>query len=436
MTKPMINLVFAGHVDHGKSTLVGRLFYEFGLISEQEMKRLERHAHALDKGSFKYAFFTDKSLEERERGISIEVGFKGFETEKKRFNIIDAPGHKDFIKNMITGASVGDAGILVVDANTTYEKGIQAQTREHLLLLYSLGIKQVLIVLNKMDTANYSKNVYEGTKQQLTSLIEKIGARLKPDSNFIPTSALHGVNIAELSDKMSWYNGPTFVEAMDILEEPPRLEDKPLRMPILRTFRATSGGTVIAGKVETGTINTGDTVVIAPYPGREKISGEVRSIEWQHKRIDKAGPGEDVGILLGRLEKGFVARQVKKGYMVGDVNDPPVEVEKFKADLFVLDHPSSIRKGYSPYLHCHQAALPCSIIEIESTRNPKTGEIKEENPEQLVKGDRAVVWIRPQKPLVIEEFNKIPKLSRFVLREGITVAAGICLEALPKGKGD
>jgi len=431
MTKPVINLVFAGHVDHGKSTLVGRLFYELGLISEQEMKRLERHAHALGKESFKYAFFTDKSLEERRKGISIEVGFKGFETEKKRFNIIDAPGHKNFVKNMITGASMGDVGILVVDVNTTYEKGIQAQTREHLLLLYNLGIEQVLIVLNKMDTANYSKSVYEGTKQQLTSLIEKIGARLKPKSNFIPISALYGENITEPSDKMPWYSGPTFIEALDLLQEPPRLEDKPLRMPILRTFTSISAGTVIAGKVESGTINTGDTVVIVPYPGRGKISGEVRSIEWQHKRIDKAGPGEDVGILLGRLEKGFVARQVKKGYVVGDVNDPPVEVEKFKANLIVLDHPTSIRKGYSPYLYCHQAALPCSIIEIEKRFNPRSGE-KEENPERLVKGDSAVVWIKPLKPLVIEEISKIPKLSRFILRDGITVAAGICLKVIPR----
>jgi elongation factor 1-alpha len=436
MAKPMINLVFAGHVDHGKSTLVGRLFYELGMISEHEMKRLERHASALGKESFKYAFFTDESLEERQRGISIEVSFKGFETKKKQFNIIDAPGHKDFIKNMITGASMGDVGILIVDANTTYEKGIQAQTREHLLLLYNLGMEQVLIVLNKMDTANYSKNVYEGAKQQLTSLIEEIGAKLRPNSNFIPTSALYGENITEPSGKMSWYNGPTFIEALDLLQEPQRLEDKPLRMPILRTFRAISAGTVIAGKVESGTINTADTVVIVPYPGKGKISGEVRSIEWQHKRIDKAGPGEDVGILLGRLEKGFVARQIKKGYMVGDVNNPPVEVEKFKANLIVLDHPSSIRKGYSPSLHCHQAALPCSIIEIEKSFNPRTGEIKEENPERLVKGDSAVVWIKPQKPFVIEEINKIPKLSRFILREGITVAAGICLEALPKSKGD
>ncbi len=430
----MINLVFAGHVDHGKSTLVGRLFYELGLISEQEMTRLERHAHALDKGSFKYAFFTDKSLEERERGISVEVGFKGFETKKRRFNVIDAPGHKDFTKNMITGASMGDAAILVADANTTYEKGVQTQTREHLLLLYTLGIEQVLIVLNKMDTANYAESVYAATKERLAGLIEQIGAKLKPeqDSNFIPASALYGENITKPSEKMPWYNGPTFVEALDALQEPLRLEDKPLRMPILRTFRAMRAGTVVAGKVECGTVSTGDTVVIVPYPGRGKISGEVRSLEWQHKRIDKAGPGEDIGILLGRLEKGFVARQVKKGYMVGDADNPPVAVEKFKANLFVLDHSSSIREGYSPYLYCHQAALPCSILEIEKSFNPRTGEVKEEKPEQLVKGDSAIVWIRPQKPLVIEEIRNIPKLSRFVLREGTTVAAGICLEALPK----
>lgn len=434
--KPVINLVFAGHVDHGKSTLVGRLLYELGKIPEQTLVRLRRHAEALGKETFYFAFYTDRSLEERQRGISIEVAFLGFETENRRFNIIDAPGHKDFVKNMITGATEADAAVLVVDTEATANRGLQPQTKEHLILLDALGIEQLIVALNKMDVVEYSSDAFEYTRLELQEFLEQNNYTFQGDIPYIPISAYHGENITKPSAKTPWYHGPTLLDTLDALREPLRIVDRPLRMPLLRAFNVPGIGAVLAGKIESGRIQLGDRVVVVPYPGAGMAGGEVKSIEWQHRPVDVARAGDDVGILLTRVDRGFVARQVKKGSIVASPQDPPKEVELFKARLVVIDQPHGIREGYAPYLHCHQAALPCSLLEIEGVLDQETG-MPKEKPDALNNGDMANVWIRPHKPLVIEEFNKMPKLGRFVLRDGRTVAAGICLETeltqLPPG---
>jgi elongation factor 1-alpha len=424
--KPMINITIVGHVDHGKSTLLGRLFYELGEIPKEALEKLEKQAESLGKKSFEFAFIFDKSLESRQRGVTIDLGFRGFETAEKKYNIIDAPGHKDFIRNMLTGASEADAGVIVVDVSETFRDGLKPQTKEHSILLYTLGVNQLFVVLNKMDKVEYSKEVYESVKDTLLAFFKQLG--YKQDIFFVPTSAYLGENVTRKSDKMPWYNGPTFLGALNTLKEPERHVDKPFRMPILRTFK-TSAGPVIAGKVESGKVSVGDTVVIVPYPGRGIVKGEIKSIEWQHKQLTEATPGFDVGIMLTRTEKGFVTRQVKKGYVMGSLQHPPVEVTKFKAKILVIDHPSSIGKGYSPMLYCHQAQIPCRIEEIEDKFDPKTGEIKEKNPSFLKNGDGATVSIVPLKPLVIEEVSKVPRMARFALRDmGRTVGAGMCIK--------
>ncbi|MBN1573223.1 MAG: 50S ribosome-binding GTPase [Deltaproteobacteria bacterium] len=428
MLEDIINIVFAGHVDHGKSTLVGRIFYECGQIPDQMFERLQRHADAVGKSSFHFAFYTDSTLEERQRGISIEVAYKGFERNGRRYNIIDVPGHKDFIKNMISGTAEADIAVLVIDAKETSNSGAAPQTREHLLILRALGIENMIVAVNKMDTVGYSEESFELCKMEIEHFCERIQYSFKEDIRFIPISALYGDNVAQHTENPSWYQGPTLLEVLDSIPKPERPVEKPLRMPILRTFSVTGIGTVVAGRIETGTIQPKDEVVITPYPGVGVIQAEIKSIEWQHKSVDSAAAGDDVGVLLTKQEKGFAARKVKKGSVLASPVNPPRAAGRFKAEIMLVDHPSGIRAGYVPYLHVHQAAMPCSISEIVTAWDPQGEEKKLDDDTLLKNGDTAVVWIVPTKPLVIEEANVNPRLGNFILRDGRTVAIGKCLE--------
>ncbi len=424
MEKPMINLVIAGHVDHGKSTLIGRLFEELNLISKSEKEKAERDAKDLGKETFKYAFFMDTSLEERKRGLTIELGFKPFETEKKRFNIIDAPGHSDFVKNMITGAAEADAGVLVVDCQDTLEK-IMPQTKEHAVLMLTLGVNQLVVVVNKMDLVKYSKEAFEEVRHKIQEFLSSLGFTKLEKMLYIPVSAYLGENISRKSDKMDWYKGFTFLEALDTLEEPPRLVDRPFRMPVLRTFTSRGVGKVIvAGKVESGSVEEGDTIEIIPYGG----SGKVLSIEWQHKRFRKAEPGFDVGLALSGA---VMKREVKKGYMVCKPGEGSQVADRFKARIMAWNR--YIGEGYCPIIHCHQAVVPVRVVQVESTFDIATGEVLSTETKGVPPGQGGIVWIQPLKPLVIEKASDFPRLSRFALRDGVaTVAAGMCVDVVPR----
>lgn len=424
MEKPMINLVIAGHVDHGKSTLIGRLFEELDLISKAEKDKAERDAKDLGKETFRYAFFMDTSLEERKRGLTIELGFKPFETAEKRFNIIDAPGHSDFVKNMITGAAEADAGVLVVDAQDTLEK-IMPQTKEHAILMLTLGVNQLIVAVNKMDLVSYRKDAFEEVQRKIQEFLSSLGFTKMEKMLYIPVSAFYGENITKKSDKMDWYTGLTFLEALDTLEEPPRLVDMPFRMPVLRTFRSRGVGKVIvAGKVESGHVQDGDTIEVVPYGG----TGKVLSIEWQHKRFKKAEPGFDVGLALSGA---VIKREIKKGYMVCKPEELSQVAEKFKARIMAWSR--YIGEGYCPLIHCHQAVAPVKIIKVESTFDIATGEVLSEDTKGVPPGQGGTVWIQPLKPLVIEKASEFPRLSRFALRDGVTtVAAGMCTDIVPK----
>ncbi len=420
----MINLVIAGHVDHGKSTLVGRLFEDLNLIPKGEKEKAERDAADLGKESFRYAFFMDTSLEERRRGLTIELGFRAFETEKKQFNIIDAPGHSDFLKNMITGAAEADAGVLVVDAQDTMDK-VMPQTKEHAVLMLTLGVNQLIVAVNKMDLVNYSKAAFEEVCRKVQEFLSSLGFTKMEKMLYVPISAYYGENITKKSDKMDWYTGPTFLETLETLEEPPRPADKPFRMPVLRTFTSRGmGKVIIAGKVEAGQVTEGDTIEVVPYGG----SGKVLSIEWQHKRLKRAEPGFDVGLALsGAVTK----REIKKGYMVCKPEEVSDMAEQFKAKIMAWNR--YIGEGYSPIIHCHQAVVPVRITKVENTFNISTGEVTSTDSKGVPPGQGGTVWIQPLKPLVIEKATEFPRLARFALRDGVTtVAAGMCIEIIPK----
>ncbi len=418
--KPHLNLIFTGHVDHGKSTTVGRILYETGSVSENDLRKLKEEAAKVGKQTFEFAFVMDRLKEERERGVTIDIAHKDFNTQKYYFTIIDAPGHKDFVKNMITGASQADAAVLVCSA----KEGIQAQTIEHAFLLKVLGVQQFIIGINKMDAVNFDKAAYEKVKTEL-------GAKLKPMGYpvdkipFVPYSAYQGDGVAKKSDKMDWYTGPTLLEAFDALVEPKKPTDKPLRLPIQEVFTITGQGTVPVGRVEAGIMKPGDNVVIMP-PGK---AGEVKSIEMHHQQLSQAIPGDNVGFAL----KGVDKKDITRGNVVSASNAPATVAEEFTAQIVVLNHPTAIGKNYTPVFHIHTAQLACAVVEIVEQKDPKTGGTLKKNPDFIKTGDVAIVKIKPTKPVCVEKYSDFPALGRFAIRDmGQTVAAGVVLDVVPR----
>ncbi|MCE4617219.1 MAG: translation elongation factor EF-1 subunit alpha [Desulfurococcales archaeon] len=428
MSKPHMNLVVIGHVDHGKSTLVGHLLYRLGFVDEKKIKELEEAAKAKGKESFKYAWLLDKLKEERERGVTIDLTFMKFETRKYYFTVIDAPGHRDFIKNMITGASQADAAILTVSARKgEFEAGMsqEGQTREHLLLAKTMGIEQVVVAVNKMDATDppYSEKRYKQITEILKKFMKGLGYQVDK-IHFVPVSAWTGANLIERSPNMPWYNGPTLVEALDMLQPPAKPVDKPLRIPVQNVLQVPGVGVVPVGRVETGVLRVGDKVVVMPS-GK---AGEVRSIEMHYTKMEKAEPGDNIGFNI----RGVSKKDIKRGYVVGHVDNPPTVAEEFTAQIFVIWHPSAITVGYTPVIHVHTASVASRIVEIVAKIDPRTGKVVEQNPSYLKQGDAAIVRFKPIKPLVIEEFQKIKQLGRFAMRDmNKTIGIGIVREVKP-----
>ncbi|MCE4599879.1 MAG: translation elongation factor EF-1 subunit alpha [Desulfurococcales archaeon] len=426
--KPHLNLVVIGHVDHGKSTLVGHLLYRLGLVEEKKLKELEEQARAKGKESFKFAWILDKMKEERDRGITIDLTFMKFETKKYVFTVIDAPGHRDFVKNMITGASQADAAILVVSARKgEFEAGMspEGQTREHLLLAKTMGIDQVIVTVNKMDApdVNYNQKRYD----QIVAVLKKFmkGLGYQPDKiPFIPVSAWKGDNLIERSPNMPWYNGPILVEALDSLEPPKKPVDKPLRIPVQNVYSIPGAGTVPVGRVETGVLRVGDKIVFMP-PG---VVGEVRSIQMHYQDLPQAEPGDNIGFAV----RGVSKHEIKRGDVAGHLDKPPTVAEEFTARIFVIWHPSALAPGYTPVIHAHTASISARMTEILAKLDPRTGQVIEEKPQFLKPGEVAIVRFKPIKPMVIEKFSEIPQLGRFAMRDmNRTIGIGIVTEVKP-----
>ncbi len=421
--KPHLNLIVIGHVDHGKSTLMGRFLYEVGAVDPRIIQQYEEEAKKLGRETWKYAWVLDKLKEERERGLTIDLGFYKFETKKYFFTLIDAPGHRDFVKNMITGASQADAAVLVVSAKEgEFEAGISpaGQTREHVFLAKTMGVDQLMVCINKMDTVNYSKERYEEVKKILSKLLRMVGYNVK-EIAFIPTSAWYGDNVTKKSERTPWYDGPTMLEAFDNFKEPPRPIDKPLRIPIQDVYTIKGVGTVPVGRVETGVLRVGDKVIFNP----PKAVGEVKSIETHHTPIQEAVPGDNIGFNV----KGVSRDQLRRGDVAGHLDTPPTVAEEFTGRIFVIFHPTAIAAGYTPVLHVHTATTPVTFAELIQKIDPRSGSVAEENPQFIKQGDAAVVRFKPRKLIVIEKYSEIPQLGRFAIRDsGRTIAAGVVLD--------
>src|SRR6266540_2950756 len=371
--KPHLNLVFIGHVDHGKSTTVGRILYDTGNIDPHELENLKKLAEQMGKATFEFAFVMDQVKEERERGLTIDVAHKRFDTDKYYFTIIDAPGHRDFVKNMITGTSQADAAVLVVGG----AEGVQTQTKEHIFLARTLGVEQLIVAINSYKGENITKN----------------------------------------SSKMAWYKGPALVAALNELTVPPKPTNLALRLPVQDVYSITGAGTVPVGRVETGVLKVGMKIHFMPA---DKV-GEVKSIEMHHEQIPQAEPGDNVGFNVRGVDK----KDLRRGDVAGPTDHPPTVAKSFTAQIIVLNHPSVITAGYTPVFHAHTAQVACTFEEIIAALDPKTGAPKPEKPDFLKTGDAARVKIRPTKPFVIEPFKAFPQMGRFAVRDmGQTVAAG------------
>jgi len=417
--KPHMNLVTVGHVDHGKSTLVGRLLYDSGNVREEDMRKLRERAKELKKETFEFAFVMDKLKEEQERGVTIDIMHQKFDTPKYFFTIIDAPGHRDFVKNMITGASQADAAILVVST----KDGIQEQTKEHTYLIKVLGVQQVIVAMNKMDAIGYDEAKFKAVKAEVEKLLKSVGYNTDKVA-FIPLSGYQGDNVVKKSDKMPWYKGKTLMEQLDELTLPPQPIDKPLRVPVQDVYTITGIGTVPVGRVETGILKTGTTVIFKPSGAK----GEVKTIETHHEQVTEARPGDNIGFSVRGVGKG----DIKRGDVAGPLDNPPTVAKEFTAQIIVLQHPNVITKGYTPVFHIHTSQIACKITEIQKKLDPKTGQVLQENPDFIKAGDAAIIKCVPSKPMVIESTKKIPELARFAIRDmGMTVAAGVCLDVVP-----
>jgi len=424
--KVHINLVFIGHVDHGKSTTVGRLLYDTKNIDEQTMRKLKDKAKELGKSGFEFAFVMDNLKEEQERGVTIDLAHKKFETPKYYFTIIDAPGHKDFIKNMITGASQADAGVLVVSANPG--DGVQAQTKEHIFLARTLGVNQLIVYVNKMDMAKYDEKRFNEVKEQVSVLLKNVGYKLE-EIQFIPGASLVGDNLAEKTKNMSWYQGKSLLESLDELKEPEKPTDLPLRLPIQDVYKITGIGVVPVGRVETGVMKVNDKVIVVPGREGKGVTGEVKTIEMHHEQMQQAEPGDNIGFNV----RGIGEKDIARGDVLGHTDNVPTIATEFTAQMVILNHPTVVTKGYTPVFHIHTAQVACQIIEIEKKLDPATGETKEEKPDFIKNGDAAIVRLKPVAPLVIERQKDIPQMARFAIRDsGTTVAAGMCIDLVKK----
>ena len=381
-TKEHINLAFIGHVDHGKSTLVGHLLLKAGAIAEQQ----------LDDGENKFRFVMDKLGEERERGVTIDLAHQKFSTKKYDYTVVDCPGHRDFVKNMITGASQADAGVLVVAA----DDGVMPQTKEHVFLSKTLGINQLIVAINKIDLVDYDEAKFNELKDEVSALIKTVGFN-PADVPFIPVSAFEGDNIKDASPNTSWYKGDTLMQALDNLAAPEKPVSLPLRIPIQDVYSITVVGTVPVGRVEPGVMKKGE-------------------------------PGDNIGFNV----RGVGKNDIRRGDVAGHIDDAPAVAKEFDAQIVVLQHPGVITVGYTPVFHCHTSQVACTFLELTAKLDPATGQVAEENPDFLKTGNAAFVKVKPTKPMVIENAKKIPQMGRFAIRDmGQTVAAGLCIDVTP-----
>lgn len=405
MGKEILNLVIAGHLNHGKSTLIGRLLFDTDSLPEGVIKEIKKICDILGK-PLEFAFVMDRFKEERERGITIDTTQTFFKTDKRDYVIIDAPGHREFLKNMITGASQAEAAILIVDA----KEGVREETKRHAYILKMLGIKQVIVVINKMDLINYAKERFDEIKRELLKFLYSIGI-IPP--YIIPISAIEGSNVAKKSESMSWYNGPTILEALDIFKPKKNSASKPLRFPIQDVYEI-NGKKILVGRVESGEIKEGDEVIILPM----KKKAIVKTIEVFQKFKKKAQAGESIGVTL---EKSPVF--IERGQIISGISHLPIITNEIKANIFWTSK-ESCSKGERFFLRCATQEIRCVLKKINKRIDSSTLEVLEEDADNLRENEIGEVIIATEKPVVIENFNYLPELGRFVLIKKYDISGG------------
>ncbi len=422
--KPHLNMIITGHIDNGKSTTMGHFLMQLGVVDERTIQQHAEESEKTGKGdTFKYAWVMDNIKDERERGITIDLAFQKFETPKYFFTLIDAPGHRDFVKNMITGASEADCAVLVLSAkegetDTAVAPGGQA--REHAFLLKTLGVNQIIIAINKMDDSNYSEDAFKKAKEKGEKLIKSVGFKVDAVP-VVPVSGWKGDNLVKKSENLKWWTGKTLLETFDDFTLPEKPVGKPLRVPIQDVYTITGVGTVPVGRVETGKMKAGDKIIIMP----SGAPGEIKSIETHHTEMPSAEAGDNIGFNLRGVEK----KDIKRGDVMGTPDAPPKVAKEFRAQIIIIHHPTALAPGYTPVMHAHTTQVAATITAFESKINPATGAVEEENPKFLKVGDSAIVKIKPVRPTCIESFQEFPEMGRFALRDmGATIAAGIVKE--------
>jgi len=449
--KPHLGLVIVGHVDAGKSTTTGRLLFELGGMSERDLAKLKKEAQELGKESFLFAFFMDKGKDERARGVTIQCCTREFFTETYHYTIIDAPGHRDFIKNMISGAAQADVALLMVPSNkggfeTSIAKGnhkkgeVQGQTRQHARLCHLLGIDQVIVGINKMDSdsVNWSEERYNEIKGEVDKMLTKIGYKTKKIP-FIPMSGFHGDNLNEKSKNLAWYKGfevkikkekvkgHTLVDALEKVVRPPKRNDKKaFRMPVSGVYKIKGVGDVVTGRVEQGKITAGVNVRFYPTG----CTGNIFSIEMHHKQVETAHCGDNVGLNVKKLNKDNMPH-TGDVMAIDDVKEdpnPPKSCKEFTALVFVQDHPGKLscgkmekdkksgtevcKGGFTPSIHIRTAKAPCQMTAINWKMGKSTSNAKVEGVPYIEAGDQAEVVFQPKMPIVVQPFDECKPLGR------------------------
>lgn len=421
--KVHVSLVVIGHVDAGKSTTTGHLIYKCGGIDERTLDKFRKEAELLGKGSFCFAWALDNLKAERERGITINISLTQFETDKYHYTIIDAPGHRDFIKNMITGTSQADCAVLVISSQAgEFEAGIakEGQTKEHALLAYTLGVKQMVVAVNKMDhpSTNYKEERFMEIQNEAKNFLKAAG--YKPDAiPFVPVSGWTGENLTEKTDKMPWYKGECLIKTLDGIEAPKRPTDLALRLPINDVFKISGVGTVPVGRVETGIIKAGMMIHFAP----SNHQSECKTVEMHHEILPEAGPGDNIGFNVRNVS----VKDIKRGFVASDANNnPAAQAEKITAQIIIMNHPNQISAGYSPVIDCHTAHIACRFDKLLEKIDKRTGKVTEAEPKSLKNGEAAMIELIPNKPLCAETYKEFPPLGRFAVRDmKQTVAVGV-----------
>jgi elongation factor 1 alpha-like protein len=429
--KPRLHLAVLGHVDAGKSTLMGRLLYELKVVDDRAVHRAKRDSAAAGKGSFAWAWMLDERPEERARGVTVDVAVARFETPSRTVTLLDAPGHRDFVPNMIGGAAQADAALLVVDGSPGgFEAGFASQapgspegggqTREHAQLARSLGVEQLAVVITKLDACNYSQERFEGIKSMLGPYLSSCGFR-ENAVQWLPAVGPSGENLMfkPQNDLLaSWWHGPTLVEAIDAFVPVHRLVERPLRMPVSETGARGKGGVIAAGKLEGGAVRPGSRVLIVP--GRELAT--VKAVEVDGKTASVARAGDSADLVLGGIEPNVVRTGVV-------VCHPEFEVPlatRFEARVVILEVPIPVLQGQQVTIHVHAARENGTVTRLLSLLDAKTGEVSRRRPRCLLKGQTAVIEIVPGRPIPLETYAQCRALGRVALRDGgRTLAVGI-----------